>query len=688
MANGRNNYGFNVVGAQGLPSLISTPQIQPSRGLNIPVPAIRKERQSGRDTTRAALLGALAPSLAGAALKGLAEIPALEKFIYEAREDKPTAAEADLSGPITDPRLAELQQRRAELDKQYPSLELPQTKTNFGNLLENILTYAPGLALGDEPGTAKAFLGTAQSARKLSDTLRATRAAAAADREKTKFTKLLELDDFERKITNSSVLMTDPKTGAVTGFQPFQREVLVSPTKERVYIQSRGDKNIDYVNVDDSPENIPVPAGQYYIKPEYVLSDADLKDPEFKPVIEQNSNDPSTARISTIIGPDGRKRRVFEVINEKGEWETLEYLQRKGENWLISKSIDQATPPPVGDKPNQAVLKDFEDQIDRINTNLAFAQTALPLLELLNEADRKGVTDLKTVTGGIYKGIDRFYSELSTAMSFLGIRRNFGFETNTSSRVLDLVTRQAELNNDDTATEEQRKRNARALASQIQELKTEQGRPIKKLFGMDVGSDEFIDTISDRASIRAGQIRLAYAYAAAKGQTGTALSDRDVTNALISVGEEETNPYSIGHLISGLVQESIDGVDAAPFSTYKGKNSDDYEFRSYLTSVLGVSKEDFEALEKEGITPEQKEAILKSIYDQMMSATSGRSNINFKIIDDKIGYFSFEDLLNRNFPRANTSFFDLLDYFKNARKTDAPDGDGGGLEPGRAGPIQ
>ena len=99
-------------------------------------------------------------------MKGLAEIPALEKFIYEAREDKPTAAEADLSGPITDPRLVELQQRRAELDKQYPSLELPETKTNFGNLLENILTYAPGLALGDEPGTAQAFLGTAQSARK------------------------------------------------------------------------------------------------------------------------------------------------------------------------------------------------------------------------------------------------------------------------------------------------------------------------------------------------------------------------------------------------------------------------------------------------------------------------------------------------------------------------------------------
>ena len=226
MANGRNNYGFNVVGAQGLPSLISTPQIQPSRGLNIPVPAIRKERQSGRDTTRAALLGALAPSLAGAALKGLAEIPALEKFIYEARKDKPTAAEADLSGPISDPRLAELQQRRAELDKQYPSLKLPKTQTNFGNLLENILTYAPGLALGDEPGTAQAFLGTAQSARKLSDTLRATRAAAAADREKTRFTKLLELDKpFEKAITNSSILTPQG------GFQPFQREVLISPDK-------------------------------------------------------------------------------------------------------------------------------------------------------------------------------------------------------------------------------------------------------------------------------------------------------------------------------------------------------------------------------------------------------------------------------------------------------------------------
>jgi hypothetical protein len=688
MANGKNNYGFNVVGAQGLPSLVSTPQIQPSRGLNIPVPALRKERQSGRDTTRAALLGALSPSIAGAALKGLAEIPALEKFIYEAREDKPTATEVDLSGPISDPRLAELQQRRAELDKQYPSLKPPETKTNFGNLLENILTYAPGLALGDEPGTAQAFLGTAQSARKLSDTLRATRAAAAADRETTKFTKLLELKDFERKITNSSVLMTDPKTGAVTGFQPFQREVLVSPTKERVYIQSRGDKNIDYVNVDDSPENIAVPAGQYYIKEEYALSDVALKDPDTKSVIETNTNKSSMGRTSTIISPDGRKVPVFEVINDKGEWETLESLQRKGENWVISRSIDQAKPPPVGDDVDQAVLKDFEDQIDRINTNVSFAQTAQPLLELLSEADRLGRTDLKTATGGVYKGLDRFYSELSTAMRFIGIRRNYGFETKTSSRVLDLVTRQAELNKDENVTEEQRKRNARALASQLQELETEQGRPIKRLFGMDIGSDEFINTISDRASIRAGQIRLAYAYAAAKGQTGTALSDRDVINALVTVGAEETNPYAIGHLISGLVQESIDGVDAAPFSAYKGKNSDDYEFRAYLTSVLGVSKEEFETLRKEDTTPEQRTAALRNIYEQMMDATSGRSNINFKIIDGKIGYFSFEDLLNQSFPRADTPLFDLLDYFKNARKTDAPDGDDGGLEPRSGGRIQ
>ena len=115
------------------------------------------------------------------------------------------------------------------------------------------------------------------------------------------------------------------------------------------------------------------------------------------------------------------------------------------------------------------------------------------------------------------------------------------------------------------------------------------------------------------------------------------------------------------------MQESIDSVDAAPFSTYKGKNSDDYEFRSYLTSVLGVSKEDFETLGKEDTTPEQREATLQNIYDQMMSATSGRSNINFKIIDGKIGYFSFEDLLNRIFPRADTPLFDLLNYFKNLK---------------------
>ena len=72
----------------------------------------------------------------------------------------------------------------------------------------------------------------------------------------------------------------------------------------------------------------------------------------------------------------------------------------------------------------------------------------------------------------------------------------------------------------------------------------------------------------------------------------------------------------------------------------------------------------------------------------MMSATSGRSNINFKIIDGKIGYFSFEDLLNRSFSRADTPLFDLLDYFKNARKTDALDDNDDVVNPGAGGAIK
>ena len=717
MANGRNNYGFNVVGAQGLPSLISTPQIQPSRGLNIPVPAIRKERQSGRDTTRAALLGALAPSLAGAALKGLAEIPALEKFIYEAREDKPTAAEADLSGPITDPRLVELQQRRAELDKQYPSLKLPKTQTNFGNLLENILTYAPGLALGDEPGTAQAFLGTAQSARKLSDTLRATRAAAAADREKTRFTKLLELDKpFEKAITNSSILTPQG------GFQPFQREVLISPNKTTAYILSRGEEAIDQVTGADGKSYV-VKAGEYYINPDYVLSDEELPDPEYISVFDKDTNAQSTA-VKDVIVVNGRKVPRLRV-HVKDELVDYNVLRQQGKEYLVN---DQDLPAPntvnildtntneaeiayrdtvlqngvmvprlrinvngkfvdindpslkdrnyiiapaslATDKAvsvggvSPALVKTFVDYSDQHQLVRKFVGVGEDTLELLYTYDKAGNTDLTSTVSGLYKIADAVKREVNSFLKIANIQDNYGFQTNAASNVFDLANQQVSLNQDGTAaTQEERLANAQKLAQELKKLKTEEGKSIDSFLGMDIDSDGFVQLLADRASLVAGQIRLAYAAAAADGQTGTALSDADVTNFLISVGANQSNPKVIGGLISKVLRDSIAKVEGGPFTGFSGKTSNDKNVRNYLISVLGVSADDLNKISEEDLDEKERERLLDRIQQAMLGSTYGYANLNFQPSEDgkSIRYRSFEDIERIDRP----NLFVYLDHFQ------------------------
>lgn len=733
MANGKNNYGFNVVGARGLPSLVSTPQIQPSRGLNIPVPAIRKERQSGRDTTRAALLGALSPSIAGAALKGLAQLPGLKNFIYEESKkstgDKSTPAEVDLSGPITDPRLAELQQRRAELDRQYPSLELPETKTNFGNLLENILTYAPGLALGDELGTAQAFLGTAQSARKLSDTLRTTRAAAAADREKTRFTKLLELDQpFERAITNSSILTPQGN------FQPFQREVLISPNKTTAYVLSRGEEAIDQVTSADGKSYV-VPKGEYYINPEYVLSDDELPDPTFISVFEETTNAQADA-IQDVIMVNGRKTpRLRVAVGD--EYIDSNVLRQQGKNYLVK---DQGLPDPdevsllntktglyeIGhidtilvdgvkrqrisvtvdgkrvdiDDPSledrnyvisniraesnkvesgrntTALLKTFIDhsaQSDLVRTFVTVGENSLALLK---KYDSEGKPDLTSTVGGVYGFLNGINREVSSFFRIADIRKNYGFQTKSASRVYDLSNRQAQLNEQATVLAEsegatageietnrkERVANAEELARELRNLKTDKEvGPLSNFFGVDMNSTEFVDVIADRASLVASQIRLAYAAAAADGQTGTALSDADVTNFLISVGANQSDPKVIGRLISRMLRDSMAKVESGPFADFAGKTSNDRSFRNYLISVLGVSEDDLNKLSEEDLEEDERKGIFNSIEQQMQAKTVGYSNRNFQLSPDgkSVRYDSFEDKRKRE----REDLFRYLNYF-------------------------
>jgi hypothetical protein len=293
----------------------------------------------------------------------------------------------------------------------------------------------------------------------------------------------------------------------------------------------------------------------------------------------------------------------------------------------------------------------------------------------LEEYEKESKPDLTSAVGSVYGFLNGINREVSSFFRIADIRKNYGFQTTAASRVYELSNKQAELNNQATvlvsrgATAEEietnrkdRVANAEQLAAALRNLKTDKEvGPLSNFFGVDMNSKEFVDVIADRASLVASQIRLAYAAAAADGQTGTALSDADVTNFLISVGANQSDPKVIGRLISRMLRDSMAKVESGPFADFAGKTSNDRSFRNYLISVLGVSEDDLNKLSEEDLEEDEREAIFNSIDQQMQSKTVGYSNRSFQLSPDgkSIQYYSFEDRRRRE--RAD--LFRMLDYF-------------------------
>ena len=118
---------------------------------------------------------------------------------------------------------------------------------------------------------------------------------------------------------------------------------------------------------------------------------------------------------------------------------------------------------------------------------------------------------------------------------------------------------------------------------------------------MDLEGKGFQDLIEKRGLLAAGQLRLAYAAAAADGQTGTSLSDRDVTNFLSQLGFGDTNAKLIGKKITNFVVGRFQTFDEREFRNLSNNarthtDIDVRETDNYLSGTFGVSRSDLNAL--------------------------------------------------------------------------------------------
>ena len=597
------NFGFNI-GGGGIADLVAAPKVNPIRsGQFAPTPQLRRDTKKPKKQITGALLGAASPFLAEAGIEALGKIPGLGSLLYDESQqgfDPATlGTEAGTAKPVirdgtslaVDPVAQERGRLRAAVDAALPisSSMLPKKKSLLGSGLSQLLSYAPGLALGDEDdGSAAAFISAAQASKKLSSALDETKLDNYLKRQTARGTALSKDIDLDRLITYGAYL--DPETNKVV---PLKRDVLVSKDGSQRYVVSQQDPKVDKYT-DENGKTTVIPAGQAYINRNLSLDDADI--PASQKVNFVNTNDRSERAIGTfypaVMKPDGTRGPLFVIEDpEGGPARVLEDWKTLGKNWILDTPGIEKDPRlskgkgEVGD-----LFSDLDLAYGALNSTLNSANVVLQLAQDAEEggdslqAFTKTGQFLNKAASSLNLELDsfnRFLSDLGTSSNEIIRGRLAPKASGNVMAVFAAANNHARAYanydpNDPQATITPEMENAdNQLIAALNRLEQSTAGQVRRSTDGSVFSfgnrDKITNNVVQRGRLIAAQIRLAYSAAASEGQTGRTLSDKDVANFLEQVGFESNNPKDVGTRTAEFVATSIRNLDdrSATFADLK-----------------------------------------------------------------------------------------------------------------------
>ena len=675
------NFGFNV--NAGLGELFKAPNVNPVASRQFaPVQPLRRKEKDSKDAITGAILGAIAPALAEGGVDLLGKLPGLEKVLFQ---KDPKAAEElgitrpdvgedpaalnqvrkrSLEGlfnegrPLTDdqyemfedsgllkdlridefdvgidPVQAEMYKRKQLVDKLLPEGKLPRQKTFLGKALTEGLTYLPALAADEGVGE---FITTASGTKKVQGALEDTKLKNYLSNIQERSKALIDIKDFERKTSHSAVLQEDGT------FQPIQREVLISPDKNTRYVISQGNPKVDFV-LDELGERHTVPAGKKFIREELSLSDTEPGKPNDVKLLATagpNKGLIGFGYVQYSIGEEGRKSRIVfrDPLNRDGDdkEKTKAYLDKKyGDNWVpydqeladLMNAVDTT-------KTDPRLTKMYEGRRDKEIALLTVANVASELLPITiaGEKDASLLTNtgtaasLLTKVGEEIKGLYSVFERSGESVGDIVYRKatnpkaaismnNLLLASNAYSAAMSQGTPQQQSDATD---------NLINALQQVQQNAKDEGQ-VDSFTAMTFG-DDFREILMAQGKLKAGQLRLAYAAAAADGQTGTSLSDADITNYLSQLGFGSNDARFIGDKISNFVKQSFQTFDGGDFRRYANTSRThdpliDIAVQDDLIAgaFLNESTDDLELLRDPEKTEEEKEEAASRIRKRIAS---------------------------------------------------------------------
>lgn len=661
------NFGFNI-GGGGLADLVQTPKVTPVRGMQFaPTPALRTTPQKEpKKALQGALLGAISPLLGEAAVKGLGSLPGLENLLYQ--KDQKTLEELGVKKPTlgleeskagVDPFLEEAKRRRELVDSALPAGDVPRQKTLLGKALTEALTYAPAAFLDDEgEGGVAEFISTAGAGRKVRGALDEARLEAYLDRQTERGKKLADIGDFDRKVSYSAELMKDGS------FSPVKRTVLISPDKTTRYVLSAGNPQVDFI-LDSNGKRTPVPKGQYFVRESLTLDDNDPGKPKDVKLYNTTNGDIAYGTVQFMQTPQGRDSRVMllDPRNRDGKRKkrsAASLASDYNDNWVpYDQELADLDSREKGDP---QLVKRFDGRRDREIATMEVANIAADLLPITiqGETNPELLADAGAIAGTldtVGKNINALYNLFERSGKSVGdIIYDQAGSAQAAVSMNKLLIASNDYNTVMTSSSASAQDKAAARATLTTALKEVQTNSIDQGYSndftsLDLESDEFQSILEDRGMLAAGQLRLAYAAAAADGQTGTSLSDKDVANFLEQVGFGQQNARAVGKKIANFVKGRFQTFDSGEFRklSNNARVHDEIGIRetnNELIGTFGVDAADLNTLSDPQKTAEEKRAAADRVQQRISMVSRGGAYPDFTY-DEKNQRYRYVPILER-----------------------------------------
>jgi len=581
-------YQFQPIGpakTEGIGGIL-TPKLQPAAKLQTGTPIRPKDEPDSKKQLTGALLGMLGPSLGKLGVKGLGALMGEKApdWMQLEREDErivqEQALEAQKLAEMSAPERYEYQKRKQKVDQFLPQYKTPKRPTALGELIEGLGTYAPGFFLGDD--ATEAYIKGAQTTSKRLGDYDDSVLQAALSRIEERGKVLSEDVELDRETKYSAYL--DVATNRAV---PVTRDTLKSSDGLVQWVVSQGDSNVDFYHDSNTNKKITVPKGQAYTNNRFAFDDQDL--PSAQQVNFINEDDP-TERAYGVFYPEATKpdgtRGPLTIIQDPdgGVPRTIDEWRALKKNWILDqRGIEGA---PALKKGKQEIADMFADRdlaYTMLNGVLDSGHVVLSIAKQAVDDPSKGLeafTNTGVLANRLFNGLN---NEIATLDSF--VSKNFGLDTK------DIITaqmRNAQANNLATAnvlgvyaaanqhaaayqnyTGTGPLTNAQKRADQdlIDALARLEGGTSGDVMRRDGSVFSFGDpdsirqNVTTRGRLIAAQIRLAYSAAAASGQTGRTLSDKDVANFLQQVGYESSEPLDVGTRAAEFIASQIRQFD-------------------------------------------------------------------------------------------------------------------------------